>query len=128
VTGSDLAFAPQQIAELRNFMLRFSECAESEDGEGKRYRFNRGRKTLEFLWPQHAPEELWILFVEDNILQFSMVEEDSTEDGKAQILRHFETVAVRFFDHETRIARRPWLIGRKTLQYFDGISWRNLYS
>ena len=97
------------------------------------FSFVHGEKLVEFLWPQYAPQEIWIaLFCsiahfEAGIADFVMFEEPATEVGQQETLRFLEAVAWRYLKSPTRI-RRKWVVfGARRLEYCHGREWKDIY-
>ena len=100
---------------------------------GPAFGFSLGVKTVEFVLPRDAPEEIMIaLFnseadVEALTPDLFMVEEPSTRNGQSEILKFLEVVARRYLNAPTRL-RRKWLIaGPKRLEFHDGQKWVDAY-
>jgi hypothetical protein len=128
---------PFQASDIQRLVSAFSRelCCTPREIEGSpAYSFSIGDKIVEFLWPQYAPEELWIALFgsranfEARNADFVMFEEPTTKAGQLEILGFFEIVAWRYLRSQTRIRRRWILLGPKSLQFHTGAEWRDIYA
>lgn len=127
-------FTEAHIARLRAAFERELPCREREVDGDPAFAFTEGGKTVEFMWPRHAPEELWVALMasEQAYVDFEVDlvrwEEPATAEGCDWMLDFFEQLGWRYLRWPTRIARAPGRVLEKRLECFDGQAWRDIYN
>lgn len=126
-------FTENDIAQLCSAFTTELSCQTREDETYRRYAFTLGEKTVEFLWPHHAPEELWVALVgspqdfQCGVADLVMWEEPMTRAGCDWMIEFLQRLGWRYLRSPTRLRRRWVVVGSKRLECFDGEQWKDIY-
>lgn len=126
-------FTEDDIARLCSAFAPELSCRTREDATDRKYAFTLGAKTVEFIWPRQAPEEIWVALFsspEDfraGTADLVMCEEPMSRAGCDWMVGFMQRLGWRYLRSHTRISHRNSADGGKRLECFDGEQWKDIY-
>lgn len=126
-------FTANDIARPCSAFALESSCQTREHETDRRYAFTLGEKRVEFAWPRHAPEELWVALssspqeLQCGTADLVMIEEPMTRTGCDWMIGFLQRLGWRYLRSPTRLRRHWVIVGSKRIECFDGEQWKGIY-
>ena len=132
-TASADGFTQEHVTRLCSAFAPELACTSLEDATDRVCAFTLDGKTVEFRWPHHAPEEIWVSLFSSarrrkaGIADLVMIEEATTREGCDRLIDFMQRLGWSYLLWPTRLRRRWGFMGRLQLECFDGEQWKDIY-